>query len=249
MSDPGALALRIYGNDLNNNGVAGEAADGQTIACNYLSSSDVLGYLDWAGLRPMTELEYEKSCRGTNPAVAGEYAWESTAISGATGLTNSGANNEVASNAGSNVNYNNLLTGPMRSGTFAQAATTQVQAGAGYYGAMELSGNVWEDMVLIGNNAGRSFTGLNGNGALNVTGDADVNFWPGINGNSVPGNANAAYGGVTGCTGYAGISFGGGTWNTNAWITVSDRDYRGSGWNGINGRDVRNGGRGVRTAP
>jgi len=54
---------------------------------------------------------------------------------------------------------------------------------------------------------------------------------------------------VTGCTGYAGISFTGGTWNTNLWITTSDRSYRGTGWNGVNGRDTRNGGRGVRTAP
>ena len=37
-------------------------------------------YLDWAGLRPMTELEYEKICRGPSAPVAGEYAWGSTTI-------------------------------------------------------------------------------------------------------------------------------------------------------------------------
>lgn len=251
MSDPGVLAIRIYGNDLNNNGTAGEAGDGQNIACNWMSSVDLLAYLDWAALRPMTELEFEKACRGTNAAVAGEFAWGSTAVAGATGITNSGANNEVASNPGANVVYNNAggVPGPMRVGNFAQAATTQLQAGAGYYGAMELSGNVWEDVVLIGSVAGRSYTGLHGNGVLNANGQADVNFWPGINANNSPGNANGVYGGVTGCTGYAGISFTGGTWNIASWITTSDRSYRGTGWDGISGRDTRNGGRGVRTAP
>jgi formylglycine-generating enzyme required for sulfatase activity len=251
MSDPGVLSPRVYGNDLNNNGTAGEAADGQNIACNWMSTVDVLAYLDWSGMRPMTELEFEKAARGTLASVAGELAWGSTLLAGATGITNGGANNEVASNAGANIVYNNSggVPGPMRVGNFAQAATTRLQAGAGYYGAMDLSGNVWEDVVLIGSVAGRSYTGLHGNGALNTNGQADTDFWPGINGNNTPGNANGAYGGVTGCTGYAGISFTAGTWNNGAWITTSDRSYRGTGWTGVNGRDTRNGGRGVRTAP
>lgn len=251
MSDPGPLAIRVYGSDLNDNGTAGEAADGQNIACNWMSSVDLLAYLDWAGLRPMTELEYEKSCRGTNTAVGGEYAWGSTVLQGATGISNGGANNEVASNVGANIVYNNSggVPGPMRVGNFAQAATTQLQAGAGYYGAMDLSGNVWEDMVMVGSVAARSYTGLHGDGELNTNGHANVDYWPGINGNNTPGNANGVYGGTTGCTGYAGLGFSGGTWNNNTWLNVSDRAYRGTGWNGINGRDTRNGGRGVRTAP
>jgi hypothetical protein len=251
MSDPGVLNIRTYGNDLSNNNTAGEVSDGQNIACNWLSSVDLLAYLDWSGLRPMTEFEFEKSCRGTNTAVAGENAWGSTVISGATGITNGGANNEVASNVGANAVYNNAggVAGPMRVGSFAQAATSQLQAGAGWYGVMELSGNVWEDVVTVGSAAGRSFTGVHGNGTLNANGEADVNFWPGINGNANPNVVNAAYAGVTGCTGYAGISFTGGTWNDNKWITTSDRDYRGTGYNLITTRDTRNGGRGVRTAP
>ncbi|CAN5344588.1 hypothetical protein BH09BAC3_BH09BAC3_08050 [soil metagenome] len=113
---------------------------------------------------------------------------------------------------------------------------------------MELSGNVWEDAVSVGNVAGRSFDGLHGNGALNANGQADVDRWPGINGNNTYGTANGVYGGVTGCTGYAGIGFALGTFNTAAWAQVSDRQYR-PGWNGLNNRDTRNGGRGVRTAP
>jgi len=33
-------------------------------AVNYISWSDLTAYADWAGLRPITELEYEKACRG-----------------------------------------------------------------------------------------------------------------------------------------------------------------------------------------
>src|SRR5690554_5888844 len=51
----------IYGCNLNNNATFNEVADGQNIACNFLKWTDLLAYLDWAALRPMTELEYEKS--------------------------------------------------------------------------------------------------------------------------------------------------------------------------------------------
>jgi formylglycine-generating enzyme required for sulfatase activity len=43
---------------------------------NILSWFDVAAYLDWAALRPMTELEFEKVCRGPENRIAGEYAWE-----------------------------------------------------------------------------------------------------------------------------------------------------------------------------
>ena len=36
---------------------------------------DLTSYLDWSGLRPMTEFEYEKACRGTLNPVAYEYPW------------------------------------------------------------------------------------------------------------------------------------------------------------------------------
>lgn len=51
--------------------------DGQDLACNFVSMYDLLAYADFAGLRPMTELEYEKACRGDRPVVNDEYAWGS----------------------------------------------------------------------------------------------------------------------------------------------------------------------------
>ena len=45
------------------------------LACNYLTWSEGLQYANWAGLRAMTELEYEKACRGPLKPVTNEYAW------------------------------------------------------------------------------------------------------------------------------------------------------------------------------
>lgn len=43
--------------------------------CNFISWLDGQAYADWAGLRHMTELEFEKSCRGPEPAIYREYVW------------------------------------------------------------------------------------------------------------------------------------------------------------------------------
>jgi len=236
----------VYGCDLNNNGIFNEvSADGMYLAMNFLSGPDLLAYLDWSGLRPMSELELEKACRGSLIPVAGEFAWGTNVATAVASVTNAGANNEISATANANINYNNLLTGPARCGIFANGSSTRVLAGASYWGIMELSGNVWENEVGLGSAAGRSFTGIHGNGSLNAAGFADVNYWPGINGNNTLGSANATYGGVTGCSGYAGLGFAAGTFNTTSWATVSDRQYR-TGWGGLTGRDGRNGGRGVR---
>jgi len=155
----------------------------------------------------------------------------------------------LVTTVGANAAYNNsFAAGPLRTGVFATATSTRAQAGSSYYGIMEMTGNVWEDGVGLGSAAGRSYTGLHGNGALATAGTADVDFWPGINGNNTLTVANTAFGGVTGCTGYAGIGFMGGSWREGGYIQVSDRQYK-AGWNGLTGRDHRNGGRGVRTAP
>ena len=47
----------VYACNLNGNTTYGEATDGKDIACNFLSWGDLTAYLDWSGLRPMTELE------------------------------------------------------------------------------------------------------------------------------------------------------------------------------------------------
>ncbi|KYF83257.1 hypothetical protein BE20_19165 [Sorangium cellulosum] len=47
-------------------------------ACNWLAWMDGAAFACWAGLRPLTELEYEKACRGPAQAVSCEYAWGTT---------------------------------------------------------------------------------------------------------------------------------------------------------------------------
>ncbi len=214
----------VYGCDLNNNAVYNETTDGEWVACNFLTYMDLAAFLDWAALRPMTELEFEKSCRGPLSAVAAEYA-AGTAASATSvfGQNNWGAANESYTYSGSVLNANithNAASGSRitRVGIHATASATRISAGAGYYGALDLSGNIQEYCVITGNAAGRSFTGINGNGDLNSAGDADVNYWPGINGNIAVIAANTAYGGTTGVTGAAGIfTRGGGT----GWVPVN----------------------------
>jgi formylglycine-generating enzyme required for sulfatase activity len=221
--------------DLSGNGTGGESADGQWLACNYLNYMDVSAYLDWSGLRPMTELEFEKACRGTLTPVAGEYAWGSTSITRAANITSGGMVSETSNTANANAVYNNNanVQGPMRVGVFATGSSTRVQSGAGYYGMMELSGNLWERPVTVGNTTGRSFTGLHGNGALSTNGNANETAWPGLSSGEV--------------TGATGAGFRGGGWLFDAfYLRTADRDIAAFT---TEGQDILTGGRGVRVAP
>jgi formylglycine-generating enzyme required for sulfatase activity len=252
MTLPVGAVPGTYACDLNANGVVNEAADGQNIAIQAISSQDLMAYLDWSGLRVMTELEMEKAGRGTLPAVASEYAWGNNTLYGTayTPIANSGAGSELPNNPSTTVG--NAVTnlgatgGPMRVGIFATATSSRVTAGAGYYGVMELTGNVWELVVGIGPAAGKTYTGLHGNGALTTNGFADVDFWPGSNGNASAATPNAAPN-ITGSTSFAGMMFKGGSFQEAAYLRLSDRTY--PGWSGMGARDPRMGGRGVRTAP
>ncbi|MBU6324555.1 MAG: SUMF1/EgtB/PvdO family nonheme iron enzyme [Bacteroidetes bacterium] len=225
----GAFLPAVYSCNLNSSTPYNNTDDGEWIACNFIHWMDGCAYLDWAGLRPMTELEFEKACRGVKAPVSNEYVWGNTTLTLANNITNPGETGEVTNTTAANavsINQPNVQ-GPMRVGTFAGSGTTRPRAGATYYGIMEMDGNVWEPVVTVGNTAGRSFTGVHGNGTLPRDGNADVDFWPGINGNSTDGNANTAYGGTTGVTNAAGSGFRGGSWedNTTSRMNVSDRGY------------------------
>ncbi len=178
---PADLPLTFY-NDLNNNGIMNEVDDGMHIACNFLSWGDGVAYTAWAGLRPMTETEYEKICRGPLAPVAGEFAWGSTSISNATVINNSGTETETT-NSQANASYNNAsgVQGPLRVGIFATSSSSRVAAGASYYGVMDMSGGLWERVVSLGSSAGRNFTALHGQGMLNTQGHANISGWPGEN--------------------------------------------------------------------
>ncbi|MBI2438620.1 MAG: SUMF1/EgtB/PvdO family nonheme iron enzyme [Lentisphaerae bacterium] len=145
----------LYGCDLNTNGVFNEPDDGLCVPATCRSANDSLALNDWAALRWVTEFEYEKAARGPNPPVKSEAA---NAYGGETLVPSayvySGAPDEVpANNAedGAWVVYNvPNLTGPLRSGALATATSARKKAMAGYYGNMDLSGNVMEDVISVG---------------------------------------------------------------------------------------------------
>ncbi|HPZ25787.1 MAG TPA: SUMF1/EgtB/PvdO family nonheme iron enzyme, partial [Kaistella sp.] len=88
----------VFGTDATS-GTPNSSNDGQNVAMNHLSWADLASYLDWAALRPMTEMEFEKAARGTLPRVSGEYPWGSADItqSNSTQLTNAKMANEISS--------------------------------------------------------------------------------------------------------------------------------------------------------
>ncbi|MDP4208644.1 MAG: SUMF1/EgtB/PvdO family nonheme iron enzyme [Bacteroidota bacterium] len=226
----------IVGCDLNLNGTFDEADDGQNVACNWLSWSDLMAFLDWAALRPMTEFEFEKACRGSASPVAGEYAWGTTTLLAANSgaIAYPGATNEISITTGAGLCAHNVNSytsrGPLRCGFAASLTSTRTVAGATFYGVMEMSGNVSEQCLGGYSYNYSSFTTQNGDGNLTSTGIADTPNWPLVGG----GNA----GGGT-CRG--------GNWydNSSNLGQVSNRDWM--TWNGNQSKDSRVGGRGVRT--
>lgn len=135
----------IFAGNLNAADSIGKETDGKEVACNYMSPADMLAYADWAGLRPLTELEFEKMARPLYPYTpkGGEYAWNTTQITAATGnLADEGTTKERPLQG--NANYGKAQPGPLRAGAFASGSSTKEMAGAGYWGGMELSGNLAE---------------------------------------------------------------------------------------------------------
>jgi formylglycine-generating enzyme required for sulfatase activity len=208
----------------------GGGATYEAVAANFLAWADLSAYLDWAGLRPMSELEFEKAARGPYRSVSGEYSWGSTSVTQATSLANGGTSTEAPGSAANCVyGTSGNVGGPMRVGAMAYGDATRVESGAGYYGAMDLSGNTAERVVTVGLSAGRSFEGrYHGNGALDASGNPNVSTWPSPSTTS-------------------GTGFRGGSWNdTVQRLGISDRRNVGQT---TGARQSHMGGRGVRIAP
>lgn len=229
----------VFGCDggLNNN-IFDEPADAEWRACTNLAWPDVAAFLDWAGLAPMSEIMFERICRGPLPEITGEYAW-GTATVNATQYTYTNQNtvNESVSNPSlfsGNALYvtTSSNTDQKRSGMFTSATSNRITSGASYYGVIEMSGNATEMCVTVGNAAGRSFTGLNGDGVLSSNGNANTSKWPC--------SANAAIAATCSeVTGDGGIIFRGGKFDAaSTMMQTSNR-------NNLNDGARRYGGRGV----
>jgi formylglycine-generating enzyme required for sulfatase activity len=148
-------------------------------AMNSISNVDLLAYADWAGMRPFSELEYEKACRGANIIPIGnEYPWGNTTITNVSGISNSGSANETASSG----NAVQSAGTPLRCGIFATSVSDRVSSGATYYGVMEMAGNTHERPVAVGTPACRAFTRTtHGDGTLATNGECNISIWNAVN--------------------------------------------------------------------
>ncbi|MEG2239441.1 MAG: SUMF1/EgtB/PvdO family nonheme iron enzyme [Bacteroidales bacterium] len=219
--------------NLNNDGSAedkvNQADDGQNVAMNYMNSDDMLAYMAWSGLRPLTELEFEKAARGTQNPTKYEYVWGTTNFLDGGNIStyiSAGKPDERPSDRGMNINYS--AGGPVRVGCFADSATNRMQAGAGYWGNMDLAGNVCERYISVRYPVGRNYKGIHGYGDLvNENGNFPADLeWNSAAINFITKGVGFAYGGVV-------------------YSRTSNRAHV----NSEIGRDYRFGGRGGRTAP
>jgi formylglycine-generating enzyme required for sulfatase activity len=156
----------------------------------YVEWYDAAAYADWSGLRPMTELEFEKACRGPLTPVADEYAWGTASINSTSyfPVSNMGQTNESIG-ANYNTSIGNAWYGDTRAfdaitrvGIFAAHPSNsgRITAGSGYWGIMEMSGHCWERTISVGRPESRIFTGSHGDGNLNTDGNATNADWPGF---------------------------------------------------------------------
>jgi formylglycine-generating enzyme required for sulfatase activity len=106
--------------------------------CNFLGWPQILNYEAWAGLRPLTDLEYEKACRGPRAVARAEDAWAAGICAPAAGLSKE------------------LFPG-----------LPDIDAGASYWGirGLSLSGCVHEwPGIIFENERGKGFKGTHGEG-------------------------------------------------------------------------------------
>lgn len=172
----------VYALDHDRNFVFDNEKDGQNRACNWLNWGDLTAYLDWACLRPMTEFEFEKAARGPIAPLSNEFAWGTAASIDANTLIYDGTRQETVTeqaygNVGLAVHGYSGPSGPLRAGFGSNENSNRLQAGAGYFGNMELSGNVWE-MCVQAFGPSLSFQGILGDGTLDANGNANVSDWP-----------------------------------------------------------------------
>ncbi len=132
---------------------------------NYISWDDGCAFADWAGLRPMSELEYEKSARGPLNTQPKDYPWGTSSSEKVSRYYNQ--EGELVFEKGiaeENLNNTNLEF-----------------FGASYYWVMDLAGSLWERVATIGSNKGRLFKGSHGDGMPDQFGNATNADWPNEN--------------------------------------------------------------------
>jgi len=141
----------------------GFVAEAPERPANFVSWNDTAAFADWAGLRPMSELEFEKAARGPARPTPLDFPWGTA------------SRDELK-----------RRVEKTRDLAFATAEderglddATRAEHGASFYWVMDLSGSLWERVVTAGNPVGRAFTGSHGDGVLDPrTGAATNADWP-----------------------------------------------------------------------
>jgi formylglycine-generating enzyme required for sulfatase activity len=202
------ISPAVYGNDLNNNNIYNETDDGLGIPV-VLNMKNFFAFLDWAAIRPMTEFEYEKVCRGPLNPVQLEFSWGSTDYYNNFNVNNYGL--PTAINLNSGLGMTSLGTNRIfRAGIAATATSNRMSAGSSYYGVLDMTGNVWESCIGGWGVDYSDFTTTNGDGNLSENGQSSTN-----------GSANVA--------GWASnkiiIKGGGANWVGTEWASISARNW------------------------
>jgi formylglycine-generating enzyme required for sulfatase activity len=170
----------IFGCDYDGNNSYDSNFDGEWIACNFLSIGDILALLDWSALRPMTEMEYEKACRGPIAPVQREYAWGTNLINEIWGGSASNLGTKTEELGGYSVapGVGNCISSSAayRGGSLASNSsnTGRITSGGTYYGIMEMTGNIGEKCENILNT---TFIGSHGDGTINTSGVFTNSDW------------------------------------------------------------------------
>ncbi|MEO0897172.1 MAG: SUMF1/EgtB/PvdO family nonheme iron enzyme [Bacteroidota bacterium] len=177
--------------------------------CSFLSWNDCLAYSDWAGIRVMTELEFEKSARGFDKPKFREFSWGGSEITkqyfldktlykcdennycvdgnihvNYLGFSNF---NDVCTKNGSDKSYIGCRTlsqdikyrGPLETGIHSKGkkSLNRVTTGSGYFGTLDLSGNLREPVIPIGSIESRNYAGSCGDGTITSEGKSDNRDW------------------------------------------------------------------------
>lgn len=129
----------------------------------YFHWDDMMAFTDWAALRPYTEFEFTKACRGPLKPKLKEYPWNTSSL------------DQMANRIDPVTQEQVILNG------MTEADLTEENRevfGASYYWVMNLAGSMWEKVITVGDETGRSFTGVHGDGSISYYGYADVSDWP-----------------------------------------------------------------------
>lgn len=131
--------------------------------CNFIGWDDGCAFLDWMAMRPMTELEFTKACRGPDRPIEDDFPW------GTADKQHLGRIVDFASGR---------LTLSAAEDEARLSDATRIEFGASHYWVMDLAGSLWEKCISIGHQKGREFRGTHGDGNLGEYGFANVPDWP-----------------------------------------------------------------------